>query len=114
MGSWSLLLASISSQQIRCNLQSRSPPSPARGSKAWQSGAIAGESRFPRGIIEFAADESLPHHNPVLKRDASILPVCGLGGQAALAGHGLKETGSQPVTKIGWLKDWQDAGGLTG
>jgi len=44
------------------------------------------DERIPRGFIEFAADSEMPFHNEALQKDAEIYLVCGLGGQAALAG----------------------------
>jgi rhodanese-related sulfurtransferase len=78
-----------------------------------KSGTVAGANRIPRGFIEFAADDSSPFHNPVLKKNADIYLLCGLGGQAALAGQRLKEMGFTSVTNIGGFKDWKDAGGPT-
>jgi rhodanese-related sulfurtransferase len=78
-----------------------------------KSGTVAGAHRIPRGFIEFAADDSSPFHNPVLKKDADIYLLCGLGGQAALAGQTLKEMGFMSVTNIGGFKDWKEAGGPT-
>ena len=74
-------------------------------------GTIAGALRVPRGMIEFAADESTPHHEKGLKRDADLYLVCGAGGQAALAGRTLKEMGYERVTNIGGIGEWKDAGG---
>ena len=34
-----------------------------------KSGTIAGALRIPRGFLEFAADESLPHFNSNLSKD---------------------------------------------
>ena len=76
-----------------------------------KTGTIAGALRIPRGFIEFAADESTPHHNAALRRDADLFLVCGAGGQAALAGKTLKEMGYTSVANIGGIGDWKDAGG---
>ena len=77
-----------------------------------ESGTISGAIRIPRGMMEFAADESMEQfHNPVMKRDAEIYLVCGAGGQAALAGKTLKDMGYQNVTNIGGIGEWKDAGG---
>ena len=78
-----------------------------------KSGTVAGAHRIPRGFIEFAADDSSQFHNPVLKKNADIYLLCGLGGQAALAGQRLKEMGFTSVTNIGGFKDWKEAGGPT-
>ncbi len=78
-----------------------------------KSGTIAGAVRAQRGFIEFLADESTPHHNPALKKDAEIYLVCGAGGQAALTGKTLKDMGFRNVYNIGGFGDWKKAGGPT-
>ena len=78
-----------------------------------ESGTINGALRIPRGFIEFAADPDSPFHNAELNRDATIILVCGAGGQAALAGKTLKEMGYESVRNIGGFADWRDAGGET-
>jgi rhodanese-related sulfurtransferase len=78
-----------------------------------KSGTIAGALRIPRGLIEFAADSASPMHNPALQKDAALYLVCGVGGQAALAGKTLQEMGYTNVTNIGGLSEWQEAGGPT-
>ena len=76
-----------------------------------KSGTIAGAKRIPRGFIEFAADPEMPFHNEALTKDADIYLVCGLGGQAALAGKTLKDMGYEKVTNVGGIGDWKEAGG---
>ena len=78
-----------------------------------ESGTINGALRIPRGFIEFAADPDSSFHNAALNRDATIILVCGAGGQAALAGKTLKEMGYESVRNIGGFADWRDAGGET-
>jgi rhodanese-related sulfurtransferase len=78
-----------------------------------ESGTINGALRIPRGFIEFAADPDSPFHNAELNRDATIILVCGAGGQAALAGKTLKEMGYESVRNIGGFAGWRDAGGET-
>lgn len=79
-----------------------------------ETGTIAGAARIPRGMMEFAADDTMENfHNPVMRKDADIYLVCGAGGQAALAGKTLKEMGYRSVTNIGGFGDWKDAGGAT-
>ena len=70
-----------------------------------KSGTIAGALRIPRGFIEFAADDAMPMHNKALAKDADIYLVCGVGGQAALAGKTLKEMGYKSVVNIGGIGD---------
>ena len=77
-----------------------------------KTGTIRGAVRIPRGLIEFAADPEMKQlHNPVMQKDADIYLVCGVGGQAALAGKTLKEMGYRNVTNIGGVPDWKEAGG---
>lgn len=76
-----------------------------------KSGTIEGALRIPRGFIEFAADSEMPFHNEAMQKDADIYLVCGLGGQAALAGKTLKEMGYNSVTNVGGIGDWKEAGG---
>jgi len=77
-----------------------------------QSGTIAGAVRIPRGMMEFAADDTMEQfHNPAMRKDADIYLVCGAGGQAALAGKTLKDMGYEHVTNIGGIGEWKEAGG---
>lgn len=76
-----------------------------------KTGTIAGALRVTRGFIEFAADDTMPFHVAALQKNADIHLVCGVGGQAALAGRTLKEMGYTSVTNIGGIGDWKDAGG---
>lgn len=75
------------------------------------SGTIAGALRIPRGFIEFAADADMSYHNEALQKDAKIALVCGVGGQAALAGKTLTEMGYTNVINVGGIGDWKEAGG---
>ena len=78
-----------------------------------ESGTINGALRIPRGFIEFAADPESPFHNAQLSTNATIILVCGAGGQAALAGKTLKDMGYENVKNVGGFPDWRDAGGET-
>jgi rhodanese-related sulfurtransferase len=78
-----------------------------------QTGTIKGALRIPRGLIEFAADDSTPLHNDALTKDKDIYLVCAAGGMAALAGKTLKDMGYDKVTNIGGISEWIDAGGDT-
>ena len=75
------------------------------------SGTIEGAEKVSRGMIEFHADDSHALHNPVLKKDADIVLVCGAGGQAALGGKTLKDMGFQNVSNVGGFSAWKEAGG---
>ena len=77
-----------------------------------QSGTIAGVNRIPRGMIEFRADPAVEaYYDPIFQKDAEIYLICGVGGQAALAGKTLQEMGYQNVTNIGGFSAWKEAGG---
>lgn len=77
------------------------------------SGTIKGAKRVPRGFIEFAADPDMPFHKEFMDKDAEIFLICGLGGQAALAGKTLQDMGYKHVTNVGGIGDWKEAGGPT-
>lgn len=76
-----------------------------------KTGTIQGALRIPRGFVEFVADPATPVHNEALQKDAEIYLVCGLGGQAALAGKTLNEMGFTNVTNVGGIASWKKAGG---
>jgi len=75
------------------------------------SGTIKGGQRVARGFMEFAADDSMPFHKDFLQKDAEIYLICGVGGQAALAGKTLVDMGYQNVTNVGGIADWKEASG---
>lgn len=75
------------------------------------SGTISGAELVQRGMIEFRADDTHPLHNSALKKDADIVLVCGVGGQAALSGKTLNDMGFQNVSNVGGFSSWKDAGG---
>ena len=81
------------------------------GTDIAQSGTVKGAQKINRGFLEFAADDSTPHHNPALQKDANIYVMCAVGGQAALAGKTLKDMGYENVYNIGGFGDWKAAGG---
>ncbi|MBR2657348.1 rhodanese-like domain-containing protein [Yoonia sp.] len=76
-----------------------------------KSGTIKGAERVARGFIEFAADPTSQFHKPFFDKDKTFYLVCGLGGQAALAGKTLKDMGYPNVINVGGIGDWKDAGG---
>lgn len=77
------------------------------------SGTVAGAERISRGMIEFMADDSHSLHNSAMQKDAKIVMICALGGQAALAGKTLKDMGFSDVVNVGGFANWQQAGGPT-
>ena len=76
-----------------------------------KTGTILGGLTIPRGLIEFVADEATPLYNKTLQKDVEIILICGVGGQAALAGKTLKEMGYSNVINVGGIGDWEKNGG---
>jgi len=76
-----------------------------------KTGTILGGLTIPRGLIEFVADEATPLYNKILQKDAEIILICGVGGQAALAGKTLKEMGYSNVLNVGGIGNWEKNGG---
>ena len=76
-----------------------------------KTGTILGGLTIPRGLIEFVADEATPLYNKILQKDVEIILICGVGGQAALAGKTLKEMGYSNVLNVGGISDWEKNGG---
>ena len=76
-----------------------------------KTGTILGGLTIPRGLIEFVADEATPLYNKTLQKDVEIILICGVGGQAALAGKTLKEMGYSNVLNAGGISDWEKNGG---
>ncbi|MDC1280924.1 rhodanese-like domain-containing protein [bacterium] len=76
-----------------------------------KTGTILGGLTIPRGLIEFVADETTPLYNKTLQKDGEIILICGVGGQAALAGKTLKEMGYSNVLNVGGIGDWEKNGG---
>ena len=78
-----------------------------------QSGTVKGALRIPRGMIEFAADDTSKLHNEYLNKDDRICLICAAGGQAALAGKTMVDMGYTNIVNVGGFTDWQAAGGET-
>ena len=76
-----------------------------------KTGSILGGLTIPRGLIEFVADEATPLYNKILQKDVEIILICGVGGQAALAGKTLKEMGYSNVLNVGGIGNWEKNGG---
>ena len=72
-----------------------------------------GALRIPRGMIEFAADDTSKLHNENLNKEDRICLICAAGGQAALAGKTMVDMGYTNVVNVGGFADWQAAGGET-
>ena len=76
-----------------------------------ETGTVLGALRIPRGIIEFAADDTHPMHNIALKKGSAIGIICAVGGQAALTAKTMKDMGFTNVVNLGGVSDWAEAGG---
>ena len=75
------------------------------------TGKIAGAIHIPRGVLEFRADDTTPHHDKNLTKDKTVLVYCAAGPRAALSGKVLKDMGYAEVYNIGGFKDWAESGG---
>ena len=76
-----------------------------------KTGTVLGALRIPRGIIEFAADDTHPMHNSALQKGSAIGIICAVGGQAALTAKTMKDMGFENVVNLGGISDWAEAGG---
>jgi rhodanese-related sulfurtransferase len=76
-----------------------------------QNGAIPGSEHVSRGMLEFAADPTLPSYRDVFKPDRRIILHCASGGRSALAAKALKEIGYTNVAHLeSGFRGWQEAG----
>ncbi len=78
-----------------------------------RTGRAVGAHHIPRGMLEFRADDTVPFHDPEMRKDRAIILHCASGGRAALAGKLLKDMGFGEVYNLGGLQDWIDGGGAT-
>lgn len=78
-----------------------------------RTGRAVGAHHIPRGMLEFRADDTVPFHDPEMRKDRAIILHCASGGRAALAGKLLKDMGFGEVYNLGGLQDWVDGGGAT-
>lgn len=76
-----------------------------------QQGTIPGALLVPRGILEFAADPTNPHHHPELDPNKRIILHCAGGGRSALAADTLQTMGFTNVAHLeGGFNAWNAAG----
>jgi rhodanese-related sulfurtransferase len=74
-------------------------------------GRIAGALHAPRGMLEFYADASSPHHLPAFRQDGRIILYCASGGRSALAVKALQGLGYSNVAHLdGGFSAWRAAG----
>jgi rhodanese-related sulfurtransferase len=68
-------------------------------------GRIAGSVHIPRGMLEFLADPTSPHHHKVLDPRKRIILYCASGNRSSLAAATLQDMGYTHVAHL--------AGGIT-
>lgn len=74
-------------------------------------GWIAGSVWAPRGMLEFWADTTSPHHRFEFQPDRRLLLYCAWGGRSALAAATLERMGYRRVAHLeGGLRAWKYAG----
>lgn len=76
----------------------------------YASGHIPGSVSVPRGLLEFIADPTNPHHLPELQPERRIVVVSASGDRAALAAATLQSMGYPEVVVLeggiaAWLAD---------
>ena len=73
-------------------------------------GVIASSIHAPRGMLEFWADISSPHHRPELRPEARVVLHCAAGARSALAALTLKQLGYETVAHLaGGFHAWKEA-----
>jgi len=79
-----------------------------------QNGAIPGSEHVSRGMLEFAADPTLPYYRDCFRPDGRTILHCASGGRSALAVKTLKEMGYTNVASMagGW-REWNALGAPT-
>lgn len=75
-----------------------------------EQGVISGALLAPRGMLEFYADPSSPHHLEEFRPDRRILLYCAAGSRSALAVQTLQTLGYTDVAHLdGGMKGWKEA-----
>ena len=76
-----------------------------------QNGAIPGSQHVSRGMLEFAADPTLPYFKDFFQPDQRIILHCASGGRSALGAKMLKDMGYSNVAHLETgFKGWKEAG----
>lgn len=75
------------------------------------SGMVAGAVNVPRGMLEFRADPTSPHHDAGFDKSRTVILYCASGARSALGGKLLKDMGYEKVFNLGGFNDWAAAGG---
>ena len=75
------------------------------------AGKIPGAVNVSRGMLEFRADPTSPHHDKRFDPSTEVIVYCASGGRSALSGMVLQEMGYTKVHNLGGFKDWIEGGG---
>jgi rhodanese-related sulfurtransferase len=76
-----------------------------------QHGAIPGAVSAPRGMLEFWADPTHPHHRDEFDPARRVILYCASGGRSALAADTLRQLGYSNVAHLdGGFPAWKEAG----
>ena len=76
-----------------------------------QNGVIPGSVHVSRGMLEFAADPTLPYYKDCFQQDRRLVLHCASGGRSALAVLALAEMGYSNVAHLEpGFKGWLEAG----
>jgi rhodanese-related sulfurtransferase len=74
-------------------------------------GMVPGAIHAPRGMLEFWADPTSPHHRPEFDPARRTVLYCASGGRSALAAQALAQLGYGDVAHLdGGIKGWVQAG----
>ena len=69
------------------------------------SGKVPGWVHIPRGRLKFRGDPATPDHEAALQKEMPVLVYCAGGGQSAVAGKLLQDTGYAQVCNLGGLTE---------
>jgi rhodanese-related sulfurtransferase len=76
-----------------------------------EHGVIPGAVHIPRGLLELAADPTLPSHRSELDPNNRIVLHCAVGGRSALAALALQGMGFPDIAHLdGGFEAWRLAG----
>lgn len=74
-------------------------------------GRIAGSVHIPRGMLEFLADPTNPHHHKVLDPQKRVILYCATGNRSPLAAATLQDMGYTRVAHLaGGISAWAEQG----
>jgi rhodanese-related sulfurtransferase len=76
-----------------------------------EQGRIPGSLWVPRGVLEFRADPTSPHHEVGLEPDQRVIVHSGAGARSALAAAALQVMGYSRIAHLdGGVTAWRRAG----